>query len=176
MKLFGPDSGVTGLLILIAVQAICAAFFLADAVADTRALGFAAFRNWHLAVETVAALSLAAAIIVEIRIAMAMLRRQAHLRRGISIASGALHDVIQEYFVTWALTPAERDVAMFTIKGLSIGEIATIRGAASGTVKAQLNAIYRKSGITGRSALLALLIDDLMDGPLLPEADGDAAA
>jgi DNA-binding CsgD family transcriptional regulator len=169
-----PESSVTGLLILIVAQSACAAFFLADAIADLRALGLAAFGNWHLAVETVAALGLAAAVAVEVRMVLRLLRRQAHLARSVSIASGALHDVIDAHFDAWALTPAERDVALFTIKGLSIGEIAEIRGAAPGTVKAQLNAIYRKSGVSGRTGLLALLIDDLLGGPLLPGA-GTAA-
>ena len=61
------------------------------------------------------------------------------------------------------LTPAERDVAMFSIKGLSTAEIASLRKTSEGTVKAQTNAIYRKAGVAGRSQLLSLFVDDLMD-------------
>ena len=41
------------------------------------------------------------------------------------------------------LSPAERDVALFQIKGLSVAEIAALRGTSEGTVKAQAAAIVR---------------------------------
>ena len=56
----------------------------------------------------------------------------------------------------------EADVALFAIKGLSTAEIAALRQTSEGTVKAQTNAIYRKAGVSGRSQLLSLLIEDLM--------------
>ena len=74
------------------------------------------------------------------------------------------------HFDSWGLTPSERDVALFVIKGLPIAEIARLRGSAEGTVKSQLNAVYRKSGVSGRGALLGLLIDDLVAAPLVPRA------
>ena len=43
-------------------------------------------------------------------------------------------------------------MAWFTIKGLSIAEIARLRGTSEGTVKAHSNAIYRKAGVSGRDA------------------------
>jgi DNA-binding CsgD family transcriptional regulator len=71
-------------------------------------------------------------------------------------------------FRDWGLTSAERDVALFAIKGLSTQEIASLRGTAEGTVKAQTNAIYRKAGVNGRPQLLSLFIEDLMDDEVLP--------
>ncbi|HGG06004.1 MAG TPA: helix-turn-helix transcriptional regulator [Aliiroseovarius sp.] len=81
-------------------------------------------------------------------------------------ASGAFMDLLEERFDEWKLTPAERDVALFAIKGLSTQEIAGLRETSEGTVKAQTNAIYRKAKVTGRPQLLSQFIDDLMDGPL----------
>lgn len=63
------------------------------------------------------------------------------------------------------------DVARFLIKGCEIAEIARLRGTAEGNVKAHLNAIYRKSGVSGRAALVSLLIENLMEQPLIG-ADG----
>ncbi|MGB3147800.1 MAG: helix-turn-helix transcriptional regulator [Paracoccaceae bacterium] len=81
-------------------------------------------------------------------------------------ASSAFMDLLEERFEDWGLTLSERDVALFAIKGLSTQEIAALRNTAEGTVKAQTNAIYRKAGVSGRSQLLSLFIDDLMeDGP-----------
>lgn len=158
------------LLILIAVQILCTAFFLWDVLQDLRAAGFDVFHTVHLSIEAVAALSLILAVAFELRYLMALLRRKAHLEHQVSIAAGAFHDILGEHFDIWGLTPAERDVAMFAIKGFSIAETAKMRGSAEGTVKAQLNAVYRKADVPGRAALLGLLIDDLLAGPLVPPA------
>ena len=71
-------------------------------------------------------------------------------------------DLLAASFEDWGLTPAEKDVALFAIKGLSTPEIATLRCTSEGTVKAQTNAIYRKAGVSGRAQLLSLFIEDLM--------------
>ena len=87
-------------------------------------------------------------------------------------------DLLQERFAEWALTPSEKDVALFAIKGLSTAEIAALRSTSEGTVKAQTNAIYRKAGVTGRPQLLSLFIDDLMrdDGAVRPMPDVASAS
>ena len=77
-------------------------------------------------------------------------------------ASGAFADLLQEKFAEWGLTASEKDVALFAIKGMSTADIAGLRSTSEGTVKAQTNAIYRKAGVSGRSQLLSLFIDDLM--------------
>lgn len=66
-------------------------------------------------------------------------------------------------------------MATFAIKGVSITDIAAMRGSAEGTVKAHLNAIYRKAGVSSRSELISLLIEDLMNQPLLHK-DGQRVA
>ena len=81
---------------------------------------------------------------------------------GLRRASGAFMDLLEERFAEWGLTPAERDVALFAIKGMSTAEIGALRNTSEGTVKAQTNAIYRKAGVTGRPQLLSLFIEDLM--------------
>jgi hypothetical protein len=45
---------------------------------------------------------------------------------------------------------------------LSTQDIALLRATSEGTVKAQTNAIYRKAGVSGRSQLLSVFIEDLM--------------
>jgi DNA-binding CsgD family transcriptional regulator len=98
---------------------------------------------------------------------------QQRLRR----ASGAFMTLLDERFAEWGLTPAERDVALFAIKGMSTAEIGSLRATSEGTIKAQTNAIYRKAGVSGRSQLLSLFIEDLMrdDGTLRPALDRPAA-
>lgn len=154
------------LLALIVVQSLCASFFLWDVLSDLRPDGLRALANIHIATEALAALALISAIAFELRSLMALLRRKAHLEETVSVASGALHEVIERQFDTWGLSPAEADVAMFTIKGFSLGEIAELRGSAAGTVKAQLSAVYRKAGVSGRGALLGIFVDELLGGAL----------
>jgi DNA-binding CsgD family transcriptional regulator len=61
------------------------------------------------------------------------------------------------------LTAAEADVALFAIKGCDAAEIAHLRGAALGTVRAQLTRVYAKAGVNSQSALVALFLDELID-------------
>ncbi|WP_319823748.1 helix-turn-helix transcriptional regulator [Thalassovita sp.] len=164
-----------GLGLLIVVQAAAALFFLSDIAFDLFD-GHAQSSPLHLAIEGVAALSLAVSVVVGVHFLLEMLRRQARLERGLSVASGALNDLMETYFHTWGLTPSEQDVATFAIKGVPIAEIAVLRGSAEGTVKAHLNAIYRKAGVSGRGELVSLLIEDLMTQPLLRDRSGQTAA
>jgi DNA-binding CsgD family transcriptional regulator len=154
------------LLSLIVVQMACLAFFLWDAFQDFKELPLGDWLSVHLTLELVANLTLLAAILVEAHFLRRMLQRQTHSDRALSVAAGALHDVMMRHFDDWGLTPSEADVATFTIKGFSIAEVASMRGSAEGTVKTQLNAIYRKSGLSGRAQLVSLLIEDLLQGPV----------
>lgn len=164
----------SGVLIgLITVQSFSATIFLGDLLADIQAGEFGTGADGrHFWLEAIGTLSLIAAIIVETRILMWLLRRQAHLENSLRTAQGAIQDVIDTEFAAWRLTPAEQDVANFLVKGLSTAEIARMRGSAEGTVKAQLNAIYRKSGASNRAEMLSLLIDNLMG--TAPSEDGRA--
>lgn len=152
--------------LLIVAQAICVSFFVADIVKDVNALPIGDWLSLHLSLELFANLGLIAGIVIEAQYLTRLLRRQAHAERALSVASGALHEVIEAHFEDWGLTPSEADVAAFTIKGFAIAEIAVLRGSAEGTVKTHLNAIYRKAGISGRGQLVSLLIEDLLGGPL----------
>lgn len=161
------------LLLLIAFQIACALFFVGDVLVDIEEQETSL---WHLAPEIGATLGLVIGIAVETRFLMALLRRQAQMQKSLGVAAGALADLMQSYFRQWALTPSEQDVAAFTIKGYSIAEIAELRGSAEGTVKTHLNAIYRKAGVPGRSQLVSLLIEDLLNAPLIGTAVPPAGA
>ena len=151
-----------GLFGLIVVQFFCAVFFIGDVVADYRAMG--GFTGGvHFWFEVLAALSLLVTIAFEAGLLMRMLRRAAHLQGRLAVTKLAVYEVIEAEFEAWKLSPAEADVASFLVKGFGIAEIATLRGSAEGTVKAHLNAIYRKSGAHSRGDVLSLLIDRLLD-------------
>lgn len=161
---------------LIAAQTLCAAFFLWDVITDAMRNAASGPVEQMLVLETAATLALIAGIAFEIRVLMRLLQRKAHLERQVSLAARAFHDVIEERFTEWSLTAAERDVAHFSVKGLSITEIAGLRGSAEGTVKSQLNAIYRKAGVGNRGELLSLLIEEIMDHDSAVEGAGQPVA
>ena len=155
-----PARPPVGLMTLIAAQALCAVFFMGDVIADIRHDGGV---QAHILIELFAVIALIAGLVFEIRYIAALLRRQAHLQRSASMAAAAMADVIEAHFAEWRLSPAEHDVANLLVKGLSIAEIADLRGSAEGTVKSQLNAIYRKSGCQNRGEVLARIIDSVME-------------
>lgn len=69
---------------------------------------------------------------------------------------------IERQFERWRLTKAEAEVGLFLLKGLSHKEIAEIRQTSERTVREQSRALYRKSGLSGRSSLSAFFLEDLL--------------
>ncbi|WP_394178258.1 helix-turn-helix transcriptional regulator [Yoonia maritima] len=148
---------------IVIVQVLCAFFFVSQIVASM--LGLAPI-SWNLyeLIELGAALGLLLGVGLGVLLLRKTMARNVHVEGQLRIASGAFMDVVEERFSEWGLTPAERDVALFAIKGLSTQEIADLRTVSEGTIKAQTNAIFRKAGVTGRTQLLSLFIDELMAG------------
>jgi DNA-binding CsgD family transcriptional regulator len=81
----------------------------------------------------------------------------------ISLLRGQFQRILEERFDSWELTGAERDVAMLIVKGLSQAEIAEIRGVSVGTVKAQSGALFKKTGVSSKSELMSVLLDEFLD-------------
>jgi DNA-binding CsgD family transcriptional regulator len=73
-----------------------------------------------------------------------------------------LGDAIDEQFTRWNLTEAEREVALLLLKGLSLKEIAQVRSTSERTIRAQARSLYGKAGVSGRAALSAFFLEDLM--------------
>lgn len=72
-----------------------------------------------------------------------------------------MHSVITGQFDRWELTPAERDVALLLLKGLSFKDVAELRGSAEKTIRQHALKIYQKSGLPGRTELFAFFFEDL---------------
>ena len=158
---------------LLLVQGICALFFTWDILSSLFGVRTVTV-SWELyeILEIGAALSLILGVVVSGRLLALSLKRAARAEESLRLARGAFSDVLAERFAAWGLTPAERDVALFAIKGLSTAEIAGLRGTSEGTVKAQTAAIYRKAGVTGRPQLLSLFVDELMEDGLTLTPEG----
>ena len=159
------------------IQALCAVFFISDIA--TSLLGiYTPPLPWELReiMEVAAALGLFMGVVLGAVLLRNVLRERNDARERLRRASGAFMDLLEERFGEWALTPAEREVALFAIKGMSTAEIAMLRTTSEGTVKAQTNAIYRKAGVSGRPQLLSLFIDDLMRDDVTEQIRPRAAA
>ena len=156
------------LVVVLAVQLVCTLIFLWDLFSSLLGLRATPI-SWQTRelMEIGAALGLLLGTAMGASVLMRAHRRTAKAEAQLRVASGAFMDLLNERFTEWALTPAERDVALFALKGLSLQDIARLRATSEGTVKAQTNAIYRKAGVTGRPQLLSLFIDDLMGEALV---------
>jgi DNA-binding NarL/FixJ family response regulator len=73
-----------------------------------------------------------------------------------------LGQAIDSQFERWELTPAEREVGLLMLKGLSHREVAELRSTSEATVRQQALVIYRKSGLRNRSELSAFFLEDLL--------------
>ena len=160
-------SQTSSLVVLIVLQSACAVFFLTDVMADGYNIEGVFVFSSHLIFEAGATIGLIFGILFETIYLRNLLRQSQAAAQNMRIATGALNDVITDYFQQWGLTPAEKDVAMFAIKGMTNAEIAGLRNSSEGTIKAHLNAVFRKADVTGRSQLVSMLVEDLMGNPLI---------
>jgi len=69
---------------------------------------------------------------------------------------------IDDQLTRWQLSPAEKEVALLLLKGLSHKEIADARGVSAATVRQQAHDLYRKAGLSGRNDLAAFFLEDLL--------------
>jgi DNA-binding CsgD family transcriptional regulator len=140
------------------IQTVGTVFFVGDVIGDLREDP----TSIHFLFEATVTIALVLGVLFgafALRRTIEFLRAQ---EAALDVARGALSDVIARQFQAWALTPAERDVAFLALKGLDVAEIADLRGAAQGTVRAQLTRIYSKAGVSGRAQFAAFFVEDLL--------------
>lgn len=69
---------------------------------------------------------------------------------------------IATQFNRWGLTQAETEIGFLLLKGLSHKDIARRRNTSERTVREQSRSLYRKSGISGRTALSAFFLASIV--------------
>ena len=153
--------------VIVILQLAATIFFLVDFTGDLRAGALGS----HLLAEGGAALALLVGVLFgAIQVRWLVLRARQD-EAAVAAAKGALAELARLRFADWRLTGAEADVALFALKGCDVAEIATLRGAAAGTVRAQLARVYAKAGVRSQSALIALFMEELVE-----PADGEGDA
>jgi DNA-binding CsgD family transcriptional regulator len=86
----------------------------------------------------------------------------ARWRSGMRELLRGLGNAIDAQFDRWELTPAEREVALLMLKGLSYEDIAAVRESSEQDVRQQARAILGKANLSGRVALSASSLADLL--------------
>lgn len=93
--------------------------------------------------------------------------RDAWQARAKSALQG-LGEAMDAQFDSWALTPTEKETALFLLKGYSHKEVGALTGRSERTVRQHAVSVYRKSGLAGRAELAAFFFEDM----LLPGGEG----
>lgn len=151
------------ILTMVAVQAVGALFFISEIAFSVLGIERQPI-DWQLRelMEIGAAIALLIGLVMSGLLLVQSQRRLGRAEAQLQRASSAFMEVLEQHFLQWKLTPAERDVAFFVLKGFTTQEIAGFRKTSEGTIKAQTNAIYRKARVSGRGQLLSIFIDDLL--------------
>ena len=165
-RIFGRRDTVL-LSAVLMLQGLCLLFLICEdllevAVEDPNSL-YNQIVEW---LEVLVLLGLVSGFVITLRELTKLITHMEAADRQLGVARGAFHEVLQAHFDGWTLTPAQRDVALLAVKGLTNAEIAEIRNTKEGTIKAQLNAVYAKAGVSGRSQFIGLFVEELMASPL----------
>ncbi len=153
-------------------QTLCALFFVLELVTEVFGL-----RHWALEWQIRELLQVGASIGLTLGAATGavLLRQTLHrlvdVERQVRAASGEFFGVMEECFDAWGLSPSERDVALFAVRGFSNAEIARLRDKSESTIKTQMNAVFRKADVCNRAQLLSQFVE-----VLITETGGTATA
>lgn len=163
LNLFDTREGIRTLFV---AQILCVLFFIFDAIREfaniPEKLGVINFEVFEFVIVIVMVISMIATgrQLIKVR------TESSHLKNKLRAASGEFNEMLHQSFQDWELTTSECDVALLAIKGLGIREISSLRETKEGTIKAQLNAIYRKANVSGRPQLISYFVEELMIGDI----------
>ncbi len=148
--------------IFVVLQAVAALYFLGDGIDDLVAQ-FKSGIGLEAIMESVIAIALLAGTVLSARHTRQLFEAARRSDAALDMARGAMAELVLARFEEWGLTRSESEVALFSIKGSTISEIADLRGSAQGTVRSQLSQVYGKAGVANQTMLLALFLDDLIE-------------
>ncbi len=153
------------LYVLLAIQGLSALVFLADLWSEVLGIRHTPLPyEFQEIIQIGASIGLLAGMFTTALVLSQSFRRVTDLSRQVDVASGKFQTHLDDLFLAWELSPSEKEVAVFAMKGFSNAEIAELRGTGASTIKSQLNAIYRKSGCANRQQLTSYLVEELLSG------------
>lgn len=140
-------------------------FFVYDLIYD--ALLENEFPSFHFFIELLVFIGVSAALLLGMRDLLRLRMRLSREEKRNDLFSRALAESIDMQLEEWRMTPSEKDVAWFIIKGYRFSEIARVRGVKETTSRLQATSVYAKAGVSGRSEFVAEIIQSLLES--LPE-------
>lgn len=153
-----------GLYVLLVFQLLGTVFFVVELWSEILGLRtWAVPFQWQEFIQILASLALVLGTITGIGFIRYSQLEMSRMNTQIEAVSGQFHDHIHAQFNKWDFSPAEEAVAIYAMKGFSNAEIAEFRGTSAATVKSQMNAVYRKAGLTNRQQLISFLVEELLD-------------
>lgn len=152
------------LCVVLGVQLLSTSFFLYTILADLFLLQWFVI-PWGLqeVFEIMSALGMLLGVVVSSALLYLLATRMNRLDGQMRAVAGEFQLYVDKQFEQWQLTPTERHVAIFVMKGFSNAEIARLRGTTESTVKSQLTSVFRKTGLSSRQQLTTHLIEDILD-------------
>lgn len=155
-----------------AVQALSAFFFLGELWTEILGLRDTPIPYaYQEVIQIFASLGLVIGVIASAVLVRRKLDRIDELNRQVEVATGHYETHLLDLFRAWRLSPSEQEVTVYAMKGFSNAEIADLRSTTASTVKSQMNAIYRKSGLANRQQLISFLVEELLAG-VMPAVAG----
>ncbi len=171
-----PDDGAPNALLMSIVLLIIAVQMAVDLVWD-KLQGDASLL--HIGIEATTG---TVALVLGLRLIMALRHRShtiANLKHALEASQReadrwreeaaqvlqGMGQALDRQFERWNLSQAERDVALFLLKGFSTRDIANLRCTSERTVRQQAQDVYRKAGLSGRAELSAFFLEDLLLPP-----------
>ena len=165
-----------GVLVAFVAAAALAGIDLASDLREGTTLAHAIAEGGIILVGIVGALAVARKLLHTVRYARAAEEKAISLSERLELTAAdaerwrneardlvyGLGAAIDQQFDRWGLSPAEKEVALLLLKGLSFRELAEARSVTEATARQQARAMYRKAGLTGRHDLAAFFLEDLM--------------
>lgn len=81
-----------------------------------------------------------------------------HMKRQLS----EFQTYFQSHFDQWGLTKTECEVGSLILSGMSLREIADLRGTSETTTRQQALSLYKKASVDGRHELAAYFLEHLL--------------
>ncbi len=150
----GPDQNTVASALFAVVALLVGSDLAADSGSGAGAL--------HLGAEGLGALLACVGAVWSFRRYLGEQRSARQWRARAEELLGGIGDGVQRQFASWELSPAEAEVALLLLKGLSFKEVASVRGTSERTAREQARAVYKKAAVAGRAELSAWFIEDLL--------------
>ncbi|NNF73229.1 MAG: helix-turn-helix transcriptional regulator [Rhodobacteraceae bacterium] len=148
-----------------ALQAVSAFFFVGELWTEILGLRTTPIPYaWQELIQVLASIGIITGVIASGVFVRRGLDYMHELDRQVDVAAGNYETHLTEIFDGWGLSPSEKSVAIYAMKGFSNAEIAGFRQTSVATIKSQTNAIYRKSGLGNRPQLISFLVEELLAG------------